>query len=109
MVISGTSSRAKLLMKDWGPNDFINNIQDNGIFQCIILDEAGPFYLWSGRIIEQVYIIVAIELVTCRSNQIPMKDTSAKSLIRAFETLQGIKGHISTIFVDETKSHQALK
>ena len=62
-----------------------------------------------GPIMEQVYIMVTVELVTNGSHLIPMKDRSAKSLIRALETLQGIRGRLSTIIIVETKSHQVLK
>ena len=58
---------------------------------------------------EQVYIMVTIDLVTNRSYIIPMKYSFAKSLIRAQETLQGLRGCVSTIIIDKTKSHQVLK
>ena len=102
MIIAGTSSLAKQQMKEQGPDDFMNNIQDRDVFQCIILDEAGPFFLQSGPIIEKVYIMVAVELVTNRSHLIPIKDTLAKSLIRALETLQRLRGQLSTIIIHET-------
>ena len=53
--------------------------------------------------------MAAIELVTNRCHLIPIENTSAKSLIRALETLQGPRGRLSTIIVDETKSQQVLK
>ena len=38
-----------------------------------------------------------------------MKDTLVKSLIRALENLQSLRGCLSTIIVDETKFHKVLK
>ena len=37
-----------------------------------------------------------------------MQDTSSKSLIRALEQLQSIRGKVSSIILDETKSHEVL-
>ena len=57
---------------------------------------------------KQVYVMVAVELVTNICYLIPMQDTMAKSLIRSLKILLGLWGWLSTIIVDETKSHQVL-
>ena len=77
--------------------------------QYVNLDEAGPLFFTSqSQKLEQVHILIAVELVTYRSHLVPMKDTSAKSLIRALEQLQSLRGKLSTIILDETKSHSVL-
>ena len=101
--MSGTSSLAKQLMKETGPDDFYSNITAKDIFQCVVLDECGPFFIKNGLIMEQVYIMVTLELVTNRTHLIPIKYTLAKSLIRSLEKLQGIHGRLTMIIVDETK------
>ena len=63
-------------MQDQGPNDFHNNITDNNIFQCVVINESSPYYIKLGPFMEQVYIMVTIELVLNRSHLIPMQDTS---------------------------------
>ena len=57
---------------------------------------------------QQVYVMDTVELVTNLCHLIPMQDTKAKSLIRSLETLHGLRGRLSTIIVDETRSHQIV-
>ena len=79
-IISGKSPLTQSLLLERGPDDFINNCLQKVVLQCLILDEAGTFFLTSGPKTEQVYIMVGVELVTYRCHLIPMQDTTTKSL-----------------------------
>ena len=77
--------------------------------QYVVIDEAGPFFLTSQKPRwEQVYILVCVELVTYRAYLITMQDATSKNLIRALEQLQSRRGRVSTIILDETRSHEVL-
>ena len=52
--------------------------------------------------------MIAFKLVKNRFHLIPMQDTMAKSLIISLETLQGLRGQLSSIIFDENRSHQVL-
>ena len=53
-----------MLLKERGPDDFISSCLEKDMFQCVILDEARPFFLKTGSKTEQVYILVVVKLVT---------------------------------------------
>ena len=86
MVMTGKSPISELLLAERGPDDFVANCLTEDVIQYVVLDEAGPFFFTSqSQNLEQVHILIAVKLMTYRSHLVPMKDTSAKSLIRALE------------------------
>ena len=106
--MSGKSPLTQQLLQERGPDDFVNSCLQKDVLQCVILDECGPFFLKSGPKPDQVYIMVGVELVSYRCHLIPMQDTTTKSLIRALETLQGLRGRLTALILDETQTHLAI-
>ena len=103
MIMIGKSPITQSLLLERGPDDFVANCLEEDVMKFVILDKAGPFFLTAqSQNVEQIYILVAVELVTYHSHLVPMKDTSAKSLIRALEQLQSIIGKLSTIILEES-------
>ena len=52
--------------------------------------------------------MLGVELVTYRCHLIPMQDTSTNSLIRPLETQQSMRGRLTILVLDDTKTHQVL-
>ncbi len=78
--------------------------------KIVSLDEAEPFYLLDSQgEHDKTYILVCVDLLIYKCHLIPLTRLYTLSFIRALEILQSLRGHMTTIILDDASFHNPLR
>ena len=110
MILKGALELTQNIKQFYGPDDFIANTIHPNPMKIVSLDEAGPFYLINNQgEHDKIYILVCVELVTYKCHLIPLPRLDILSFIRALEILQLLRGHMTSIILDDASFHNPLR
>ena len=110
MILKGASQVTQSMKQFYGPDDFITNTIHPNPMKIVSLDEAGPFYLVNNQgEHNKIYILVCVELLTYKCHLIPLPRLDTISFIRALEILHSLRGHMTTIILDDASIHNPLR
>ena len=110
MILKGASYVTQSMKQFHGPDDFIANTIHPNPMKIVTLDEAGPFYLVNSQgEYDKISILVCVELLTYKCHLIPLPRLDTLSFIRALEILQSLRGHMTTIILDDASFHNPLR
>ena len=110
MNLKGPSELTLNIKQLYGPDEFIANTTHPNQMKIVSLDETGPFYLVNNEgEHDKISILVCVELLTYKCHLIPLPRLDTLSFLRALEILQSLRGHMTTIILDDASFHNPLR